>query len=588
MADGVGALAVDAGNGVWAGVRADHRVYRLDGATGAVLETVDLSDDEFEPGAAVVDGGGRVWIAGWPSTELLRLDAAGKVWTLGPASSLIERLDPDTNRNDLDVQLADGGDHGAVANLTGVVSRSLTTRIGSWRAVFDSLEDGAPWGTVGWTGTSPAGAATRVRVRSSEDATVWSSWEEASSGVELMSTPAGRGLQVEVTMQLLSGQDLPRLDELTITPAAAADLPVASFSWAPGVPVAGEPVQLADESIGDPTSWSWDFDDGAAGTEQNPVHSWAAAGVYAVGLTVSNAVGSDTANTDLTVAPAGGCLLTCQTAVPAAGTVGEPVDFEATTTAAGCSGAATLAWSFGDGASATDDSAAHTYGAAGRWDWRLDASADGATCARTGSILIGGAADGCGRPQWIPVTSHAIGAQGSVWRTDVGLLGVAGGAGVAELRLHAADGVTSRELTVTASAMVDLADGTFGQRLDGVEPSAGLAAGDVVVLPHLREDDRFRTNLGFTNAGVERATVAVTLRDGAGNRLGTYGFDLAPGRWRQDNRPFSSRGGTTDLAAGSVRLEVTAGAGVLVYASVVDNLTGDALTVLPRMLDGDR
>ncbi len=729
LANGVGALAVDADNGVWVGVRADRLVHRLDGDSGAVLETVDLSNEELEPNAAVVDGGGRVWIAGWPSTELLRLDtaggvdlffqlghagrsvavdggggllaaegdgglvsrlatetgdpewtvdagvdaegvkatedgdiwvavpgggvvrrftpggfvratipiggapreiaidAAGKVWTLGPASSVIERLDPATNRNDLDLQLAGADGHDVVGDLTGVVSRSLTTRIGSWRVVFDAIEAGTPWGTVSWTGTTPAGAATRVRVRSSEDATGWSSWEDAASGVGLRSTPAGRYLQVEVILQLVSGQDPPQLDELTIAPGAAVDPPVASFSWSPSVPVAGQPVQLTDGSTGGPASWSWDFGDGDASTDRNPVHSWAVAGTYTVGLTVANDGGSDTATADLTVAPAGTCLLTCQATVPATGTAGEPVAFDATTTAAGCSGAATVAWSFGDGAVATDASVAHAYGAAGRWEWRLEASADGATCSRSGWIRIEGVADGCDRPQWIPVASHAAGSGGTVWRTDVGLLGVAGGAGTAELRLHAADGVTTREVTVTASEMVDLADvvgwlrpgedlsaalevcsdgplvvtsrtfnqlsgddpclagGTFGQRLDGAEPSAGLAAGQVAVLPHLREDDQFRTNLGFTNAGIAAATVRVTLRDAAGDRLAAYDVDLGPGRWRQDNRPFATRGGTGDLAAGSVRLEVTAGAGVLVYASLVDNLTGDASTVVPRVLD---
>jgi len=727
--NGVGALAVDADNGVWVGVRADRLVHRLDGDSGAVLETVDLSNEELEPGAAVVDGGGRVWIAGWPSTELLRLDAAGgvdlffqlghaghsvaidgdggllategdgglvsrlaaetgdpewtvdagvdaagvkatedgdiwvavpgggvvrrftsggfvratipiggapreiaidaagKVWTLGPASGLIERLDPGTNRNDLDVQLADAGDHDVVGDLTGVVSRSLTTRIGSWRVVFDTLEAGTPWGTVSWTGTTPAGAATRVRVRSSEDATTWSSWEDAASGVELRSTPVGRHLQVEVILQRVSGQDLPQLDELTITPGSAADPPAADFSWSPVLPAAGEAVQLTDGSTGDPTSWSWDFGDGATSAVQNPVHSWAAAGTYTVGLTVANDAGSDTATDEVTVAPAGTCMLTCQALVPATGTAGEPVGFDATTTADGCSGAATVAWSFGDGTSSTDASVAHAYGAAGRWEWRLDASADGATCSRSGSIRVEGAADGCARPLWIPVASHVAGSGGTAWRTDVGLLGVAGGAGTAALRLHAAGGVTSREVAVAAAEMVDLADvvgwlrpgeelsaavevctdgplvvtsrtsnqlagdapclagGSFGQRLDGLEPSAGLAAGQVAVLPHLREDDRFRTNLGFTNAGVGTATVRVTLRDAAGGRLASYDVELEPGRWRQDNRPFATRGGTSDLAAGSVRLEVTAGAGVLVYASVVDNRTGDASTVPPRLLD---
>jgi len=44
-----------------------------------------------------------------------------------------------------------------------------------------------------------------------------------------------------------------------------------------------------------PTSWQWDFGDGSAGSAaQNPVHEYAAPGVYEVCLTVSNANASDT------------------------------------------------------------------------------------------------------------------------------------------------------------------------------------------------------------------------------------------------------------------------------------------------------
>jgi len=52
-------------------------------------------------------------------------------------------------------------------------------------------------------------------------------------------------------------------------------------------------VQFKDESQGTPTSWSWDFGDGsAASTQQNPSHTYAAAGNYDVKLTATNQYGS--------------------------------------------------------------------------------------------------------------------------------------------------------------------------------------------------------------------------------------------------------------------------------------------------------
>ena len=46
-----------------------------------------------------------------------------------------------------------------------------------------------------------------------------------------------------------------------------------------------------------PTSWSWDFGDGASSTEQHPAHVYASAGTFLVRLTASNASGSDEATT---------------------------------------------------------------------------------------------------------------------------------------------------------------------------------------------------------------------------------------------------------------------------------------------------
>jgi len=48
-------------------------------------------------------------------------------------------------------------------------------------------------------------------------------------------------------------------------------------------------VAFTDTSTGLPTSWSWDFGDGATSTEQNPTHIYSAAGTYTAKLTVSNA-----------------------------------------------------------------------------------------------------------------------------------------------------------------------------------------------------------------------------------------------------------------------------------------------------------
>ncbi|MCB1182813.1 S8 family serine peptidase [bacterium] len=70
--------------------------------------------------------------------------------------------------------------------------------------------------------------------------------------------------------------------------------PVAAFS---GSPTSGDyplVVAFSDQSANAPTSWAWTFGDGGTATVQNPDHTYAAAGVYTVSLTVTNAYGADT------------------------------------------------------------------------------------------------------------------------------------------------------------------------------------------------------------------------------------------------------------------------------------------------------
>ena len=75
-----------------------------------------------------------------------------------------------------------------------------------------------------------------------------------------------------------------------ITPPA----PLAAFTATPASGTAPLAVQFTDTSIGTGiTSWSWTFGDGETSTLQDPVHTYLAAGTYAVALDISNPGGSD-------------------------------------------------------------------------------------------------------------------------------------------------------------------------------------------------------------------------------------------------------------------------------------------------------
>lgn len=107
------------------------------------------------------------------------------------------------------------------------------------------------------------------------------------------------------------------------------------------------------------TTYLWDFGDGNTSTQSDPVHTYAASGVYTVCVLVSDSCGSDTTCYSLTVT---------ECATPTANftvTDNDPT-FDFTNTSS-TTGTATYAWSFGDGNSSTQESPSHTYSADGTY-----------------------------------------------------------------------------------------------------------------------------------------------------------------------------------------------------------------------------
>jgi PKD repeat protein len=50
-------------------------------------------------------------------------------------------------------------------------------------------------------------------------------------------------------------------------------------------------VEFTDRSTGNPTSWSWNFGDGATSTARNPTHIYLLPGDYTATLTVRDSAG---------------------------------------------------------------------------------------------------------------------------------------------------------------------------------------------------------------------------------------------------------------------------------------------------------
>jgi len=616
---------------------------KIDGET-AEVEWTQISSS-LADGVATSENG-RIWVAASGAGTVNRytpeggsfgfvsipngptgvaVDQDGKIWVVGNQTNTIYRVNPTTIRSDLVKSLVGTTAHAATGDLTGIVARNLTSRFGTWTVVQDSQVAGTPWGVVSWQEQTPEGTIVAVRVRSSEDEESWSAWEPATNDLDLSATPPGRYLEIQVSLQKINGDEFPQLDEIRVVPASVVEIPVASFSWSPQTPTVGLSIQFSDTSTGEPTSWAWNFGDGATSADQNPSHVFTSEGSFDVALTATNDAGFDTVSFPFTVEPASDCVLTCSAEVPATADLGELVSFQAAAQASNCTGAIAYSWIFGDGATSDAQNPTYTYSSTGTLRWGMTAAVDNASCTNSGDITVSSAGpNACSLTYWVPVVSFTNGANGSVWQSDLGLLGIDPAGSAVELRFHATNSSATRVVTVAPDAMVNIVDvvqwldssfsgsgalevctdgelvvdsrtynvlasdhdcfpgGTFGQHLAGDLSIAGLELGESARLGQLRESAAFRTNLGFVNTGTEPATVEVSLLDATGAELTSYELVIEPERWIPDNRPFFRRAGRENLDAASAKVTVISGGGVVAYASVIDNLTNDATTVPMR------
>ncbi|AKB36579.1 cell surface protein [Methanosarcina siciliae C2J] len=132
----------------------------------------------------------------------------------------------------------------------------------------------------------------------SENATEWS-WDFGDGANSTEQNPvhtysAAGNYTVNLTVTNTAGSDSEvKTDYITVSESSTPAEPVAAFT----ADVTGGTVPLnvnfTDQSAGSPTSWNWDFGDGANSTEQNPSHTYTSAGNYTVNLTVENAAGTD-------------------------------------------------------------------------------------------------------------------------------------------------------------------------------------------------------------------------------------------------------------------------------------------------------
>jgi len=143
-----------------------------------------------------------------------------------------------------------------------------------------------------------------------------------------------------------------------------------------------------DQSTGNPTSWLWDFGNGATSTLQNPSTTYFNPGTYTVRLTVTNANGSNTlTRTDyITIYGKPSVNFTVNDSTACFPHRAQFTDLS--TPATGTTNSAWL-WDFGDGTQSTQQNPLHVYTASGNYTVTLKVTNDkGCFSVRTKTAYI--------------------------------------------------------------------------------------------------------------------------------------------------------------------------------------------------------
>lgn len=139
------------------------------------------------------------------------------------------------------------------------------------------------------------------------------------------------------------------------------------FTANPKSGVAPLVVGFTDISTGNPQTWTWNFGDGTTDTTPNPVHTFTNKGVYAVSLTVTNGIQTDTSTQAIVVGGVPAVDFVADNTTIVAGT---PVHFTDLTTNSPTS----WYWDFGDGHSSTLQNPTEIYMANGVYNVTLTAT----------------------------------------------------------------------------------------------------------------------------------------------------------------------------------------------------------------------
>ena len=163
--------------------------------------------------------------------------------------------------------------------------------------------------------------------------------------------------------------------------------PVAQFTASKTNVFAGETVNFTDTSTGVINGWLWNFGDGSTSTEQNPSHTYQAAGSYVVTLTVRGPGGtSQAAQRTITVSLK---QISCSIGGSGSASVGDTYEYTSSFSGDNTAVVSTYAWTLNGQAVGNGQNLSQLFSQAGAQTLGLTITfADGRTCSTTKTVTV--------------------------------------------------------------------------------------------------------------------------------------------------------------------------------------------------------
>jgi streptogramin lyase len=246
-------MGIDEEGYIYTSAYNDNKLRKLDPATNTWLYSVSIPGlDNMQSRGVTVGLDGDVWVAHTIANQITRHNAAdgslkatitinksgptgmatakdGKIWVSNRGSNNVMRIDPATNAVDFTHEGHTGPYN--YSDMTGIISRGITTRTGTWTVVYqqDASFDQAK---VSWTADTPGDSTIIIMVEWSVDGVIWSTPQQVQSGVVFNTIANATRIRVvvEFTASTTGALVSPILYDLTVETPDPTYVDLFSFS----------------------------------------------------------------------------------------------------------------------------------------------------------------------------------------------------------------------------------------------------------------------------------------------------------------------------------------------------------------------